>query len=86
MTETLFVDHATVLRHLHKSLGFQPFHLHWVSHVLTDELREKRKDHAKRMPPFLHAAERDCWHRLVTDDEFWFYLKHYRVAWNSREK
>jgi hypothetical protein len=30
---------------------------------------EKQKEHARAMLPFLHAAERDDWHHLVTGDE-----------------
>jgi hypothetical protein len=26
------------------------------------------------MLPFLHAAERDGWHHLVTGDESWFFF------------
>jgi hypothetical protein len=26
------------------------------------------------MLPFLHAAEHDGWHHLVTDDESWFFF------------
>jgi hypothetical protein len=38
-------------------------------HLLTHDLREKRKAYAKTMLPFLHAAEHDRWHYLVTGDE-----------------
>jgi hypothetical protein len=48
-----------VLWHLHDSIGFKSFHLHWVPPLLTDNLREKRKGHARAMLPFLHGAERD---------------------------
>jgi hypothetical protein len=30
--------------------------------------------------PFLHAAERDGWHHLVTGDELWFSSMHHHVA------
>jgi hypothetical protein len=30
--------------------------------------------YAQAMLPVLHAAERDSWHHLVTDDESWFFL------------
>jgi hypothetical protein len=32
------------------------------------------KGHAKAIPPFLHAAKRDDWHHLVTNDEFQFFF------------
>jgi hypothetical protein len=63
-----------VLRHLHDSIGFKSFHLHWVPHLLTDDLREKWKEHARAMLPFLYAAEHDGWHHLVTGDESWFFF------------
>jgi hypothetical protein len=32
------------------------------------------------MLPFLHAAERDGWHYLVTGDELWFSLIHHHIG------
>jgi hypothetical protein len=58
-----------VLLYLHDSIGFKLFHLHWIPHLLTDDLREKWKEYARTMLPFLHAAERDGWYHLVTNDE-----------------
>jgi hypothetical protein len=74
IAERLPVAHLIVLRHLHDSIGFKSFHLHCVPHVLTDNLREKRKEHARAMLPFLHAVERDGWHHLVIGDESWFFF------------
>jgi hypothetical protein len=37
----LLAAHPTVLWHLHDSIGFKSFHLHWVSHLLIDDLCEK---------------------------------------------
>jgi hypothetical protein len=61
--------------HLRTSIGFRSFHLRWVSHLLTGDLRQKRKEYAKAMLPFLHAAECDDWHHLVTGDESWFFFE-----------
>jgi hypothetical protein len=72
IAERLRVGHATVLEHLHVSICFKPFHLRWVPDLLTDDLREKRKEHARAMWPFLYAAQHDGWHHLVTNDESWF--------------
>jgi hypothetical protein len=44
-----------------------------VPHLLTDDLREKRKEYARAMFPFLHTAELDSWHHRVTGDESWFF-------------
>jgi hypothetical protein len=45
-----------------------------VLHLLTYDLGEKRKEYARAMLPFSHAAECDGWHHFVTDDERWFFL------------
>jgi hypothetical protein len=74
IAERLYVGHSIVLRHLHTSIGFRSFHLRWVPHLLSDDLRQKRKEHATAMLPFLHAAERDGWHHLVTGDESWSFF------------
>jgi hypothetical protein len=69
IAETVRVAHSTVLLHLHDAIGFRSFHLHWVSYLLTHDLCEKRKEYVKAMLPFLHAAEYDIWHHLVTSDK-----------------
>jgi hypothetical protein len=56
------------------SIGFKSFHLHWVTHLLMHDLREKRKEYARAMLPFLHAAKDDDCHHLVTGDESWSFL------------
>jgi hypothetical protein len=33
------------------------------------DLHEKEKEYAQAMLPFLHVAERDGWHHLVTGNE-----------------
>jgi hypothetical protein len=63
-----------MLNHLHLSIGFKSFHLPWVPHLLTEHLRQKRKDDARAVLPLLHAAKRDGWHHLVTGDESWFFF------------
>jgi hypothetical protein len=63
-----------MLLHLHDSISFRSFHLHWVPHLLMHDLREKWKDYAKAMIPFLHVVKHDSWHHLVTGDESWFSL------------
>jgi hypothetical protein len=41
MAEIIQVSHSTVLSHFHEDFPFQSFHLRWVPHLLTPELREK---------------------------------------------
>jgi hypothetical protein len=45
-----------------------------MPHLLTDNLREKRKGYARAMLLFLLVAERDGSHHFVTGDESWFFL------------
>jgi hypothetical protein len=37
-----------VLLHLHDSIDFRSFHLCWIPHLLTHDLREKQKKYTKR--------------------------------------
>jgi hypothetical protein len=63
-----------VLRHLRESIGFKSFHLRCVPHVVSADLRDKRREYAKRMLTFLRAAEHDGWHHFVTGDESWLFF------------
>jgi hypothetical protein len=45
---TLYVAHSKVLLHLHDSVGFRLFHLHWVSHLLMHGLYKKERNMQKR--------------------------------------
>jgi hypothetical protein len=40
-----------------------------MPHLLTHDVREKRKKYAKAMLSFLHVAKCDSWHHFVTGDE-----------------
>jgi hypothetical protein len=73
-SERLHVGHVTVLEHLYVSIGFKSFHLRWMLHLLTDDLRQNWKQHARAMLPFLHTAQRDGLHHLMTGDESWFFF------------
>jgi hypothetical protein len=75
ITERLRVSHAIVLHYLHLSIRFKLFHLRWVPHLLTEDLREKRKDDTRGMLPRFHDAQRDGWHHPVTGDESWFFFE-----------
>jgi hypothetical protein len=72
IAERLRVGHAIVLENLDVSIGFKSFHLRRVPYLLTDNLSQKRKEHASTMLSFLYAAQRDGWHYPVTGDEPWF--------------
>jgi transposase len=47
IAERLLGAHSTVLRHLHESIGFKLFHLHWVPHLLSDDFRKNEKSMQK---------------------------------------
>jgi hypothetical protein len=40
-----------------------------MAHLLTHDLRGKRKEYVKAMLQLLHVAKRDSWHHFVTGDE-----------------
>jgi hypothetical protein len=87
ISERLRVGAATVVEHLPVSIGFELFHLRWVLHLLTDDLRQTRKEHASAMLPILYAVQRNGWHHLVTDNEslFFFNFSPRRLWTLSRE-
>jgi hypothetical protein len=45
-----------------------------VPDLFLHDLCEKRNEYAKAVVPFVHVAESDEWHHLVTNDESWFFL------------
>jgi hypothetical protein len=59
IAEALYVLHSTVLKHLHEDLGFQSFHLRWVPHLLTPELKEQRLAYATEMITNIVSAQKD---------------------------
>jgi hypothetical protein len=69
------VDHAAVLHCLLEKLGFKSDCFQWVPHLLTCELRAKRKELTGLMIPYLEAARKDGWRHLVTGDESWCFLR-----------
>jgi hypothetical protein len=58
IAETLQVPYSTVLRHLHEDLGFESFHLRWVPHLLTQELKEQQHTYATEMISVLLSAQK----------------------------
>jgi hypothetical protein len=74
IAKILRIVYSTRLLHLQDFIGFRLFHLHWMPHLLTHHLREKRNEYAKTILSFLYVAERDGWHHCVTGDELWLFL------------
>jgi hypothetical protein len=56
ISERLRVSPTAMLNHLHLSIGFKSFHLHWVLHLLTNDFCQKKEGDARVMLPLLHAA------------------------------
>jgi hypothetical protein len=69
IAQVLNVDHGIVLHRLHEKLEFKSDCLRWVPHILTSELRAKRKEITGLVIPYLEAARKDGWRHLVTGDE-----------------
>jgi hypothetical protein len=69
IAKTLGIAHSTMLLLLSNYICFRSFFLHWALHLLMHTFCEKRKEYAKEMLSFLHVAECDNWHHLLTGDE-----------------
>jgi hypothetical protein len=74
IAQVLNVDHAIVLHRVHEKLGLRSYCLRWVPHLLTGELRVKRKELAARMIPCRETVRKDGWRHLMMDNESWFFL------------
>jgi hypothetical protein len=74
MAQKLTVVGPIMLRRFHESIGFKSFHLQRTASGLTGDLRKEQKGHPRAMLPFLHAAEPDRWHHLMTGDKSWFFF------------
>jgi hypothetical protein len=47
IAERLFIARSTVLLHLHESIGFKSFHLHWVPHLLSGDFPKNERSKQK---------------------------------------
>jgi hypothetical protein len=72
VAQVLNVDHATVLHCLYEKMESKSYCLLWLRHVLTGELRAKRKEHTVLMIPYLEAARKDDWTHVLASDGSWF--------------
>jgi hypothetical protein len=55
ITELLSVSHTTILNHLRDSLGMQLFHLRWLPHGLSEQLRAVRVQKCQELLPLLEG-------------------------------
>jgi hypothetical protein len=88
LIEALEVSPATVLSHLHNSLGTKNFHLCWVPHQLTDDLRQARVAKCGELLCALKVMQRIRFRHIIIGDESWFYLEyHHASQWSvSRDE
>jgi histone-lysine N-methyltransferase SETMAR len=87
LAEILKVSHATILKHLHDALGMKNFHLRWIPHQLTEQVRAERIEKCQELLPLLERMEASNFRNIVTGDESWFTLELQQSAkWStSRE-
>jgi transcriptional antiterminator len=57
LAEVLGISQATVLNHLHNSLGMKNFHVRWVPHELTSEFQVTRLAKCPELLSMLEAVQ-----------------------------
>jgi hypothetical protein len=83
LAEALDMSPATVLSRLHHPLGMNHFHLRWVPHQLTDDLRQVRVAKCGELLRALAAIQRIHFRHIITGDESWFYLEYqHALQWS----
>jgi hypothetical protein len=88
LAEALGVTPTTVLSRLHNSLGMTIFHLRWVPHPLTDDLRQVWVAKCDGLLRALEVMQQPHFRHIITGDESWFYLEYqYASRWSvSRDE
>jgi hypothetical protein len=66
------MSQAIILKHLRDTLGKKHFHLRWIPHQLTEQLRAERMKKCRDLRPLLERMEASNLHTIVTGDESWF--------------
>jgi hypothetical protein len=64
-----------IVRYMLDSHAMENFHLQWVRHKLTRDLRRRRLEIYGRLLPILEATELDSFRMLVTGNESWLVLE-----------
>ena len=68
--------------YLTEVLKFKCFHLRWIPHPLTENIRSKRIETSKQLLAEMMKAEKNSFHFFVTGDESWFaYEYRPRTQW-----
>jgi hypothetical protein len=71
---------ASILSHLHTSLGMKNFHFRWVPHQLTGDLRQVRVAKCGELLRALDAMEQTHFHHIATGDEGWFHIEYQHAS------
>jgi hypothetical protein len=81
------VSRAMILKHLHDACGMKHFHLRWIPHQLTEQLRAERMKKCQDLLSLLERMEAGNFRNIVTGHESWFTLELQQSAkWStSRE-
>jgi hypothetical protein len=80
LAEGLDVSPATILSRLHNSLGMKNFHLCWVLHQLTDDLRQVRVAKCGEFLRALDAMQKTNFRHIITGVENRFDLEYQHAS------
>jgi hypothetical protein len=75
--EMLGISPETVQLHLLR-IGYILKALHWVPHILTDNLKRIRFEMCQTMLSATRVQDHNQWNNTVTGDESWFYFEYLR--------
>jgi hypothetical protein len=75
LAKVLDVSHTTVLTQLRDCFGMKLFHLRWIPHELTEQLRAMRVQKCQELLPLLKSMETRSFRKIVTGEESWFTLE-----------
>jgi hypothetical protein len=64
-----------ILNHLRDSLHLKCFHLRWITHQLTGQLRATRVQKCEELLPLLESMAANKFRTIVMSDESWFTLE-----------
>lgn len=56
-------------------LGYKPYNLRWVPHVLNSSQKIYRMNDSKALINILKQAKKNGWHFILTGDESWFFYR-----------
>jgi hypothetical protein len=77
VAEMLGISPESVRLHLLR-IGHVVKALHWIPHILTDNLKHIRVEMCQAMLAALRVQEQNQWHDIVTGTESWFYFEYVR--------